>query len=1085
MRKDVTMRQILAFFVLLAAGLAPVHSQLNPELLQGMRARSIGPAGMSGRIAAIDAVAANPDVMYVGAATGGIWKTVNGGVTWAPLFDEQPVAAIGAVQVYQANPAIVWAGTGEGNPRNSASVGAGIFKSMDGGRTWKHLGLEKTERIHRIVLDPGNPDVAFAGAMGRMWGENAERGVFRTTDGGKTWQKVLYVNEKTGCADLVMDPSNPNKLIAAMWEYRRWPWFFSSGGPGSGLYVTYDGGESWTKMVKEDGIPAGRLGRIGVAIARNNPDIVYALIEASKSVLCRSENGGKSWTVVNRSDDVAPRPFYYADIRVDPENENRLYSLHSNLQMSDDGGKSFTTLGGGSRVHSDHHALWIHPEDGSFLVDGNDGGVAISRDRGATWRIVDNLPLAQFYHINVDMDVPYNVYGGMQDNGSWRGPSEVWENWGIRNWHWTEVGFGDGFATLVDASDPDYGYAMSQGGYLIRFNWKTGERKSIRPWGPDGVDLRFNWNAGIAQDPFDARTIYYGSQFLHKSTDRGDTWTIISPDLTTNDTTKQNQGESGGLTKDVTNAENYTTIITIAPSPLERGVLWVGTDDGMVQLTRDGGTTWTPVSERISGGATNAWVAHIEASKFDAGEAYVVFDDHRRSNWATMVFKTTDFGRSWTSITRRDPTAATTAPDDVWGYALALEQDPVKHDLLYLGTEFGLWITTDDGQHWMKWTHGFPTVSAMALMVHPRDHDLVIGTHGRAAYILDDVRPLRSATSELLASPLHLFEIPPTIQHEVKQTSGYHFPGDAMFRGENRPYGALITYVANLKRPDENGKEVPNDERSEAGQARGKDSAYVEIEIIDSSGAAIRTFRGSAHKGINRATWDLRMDGWKYPTLQERSRPGRSRGRGPEVIPGAYTVRLKAEGKSVDGTVIVRSDPRMEISPESRGRKLAMQKAVGQRLEVAAEAVSRIQKVRSAIQLVMDQTKGAKDSVSKELRGQGEQLRKKLSSVADLFIYDSKGVQGITRDPNTVSSRLGGVMGSLGSSWDEPNDTQRREFRQAEQLLETALETYNEVFAQDVPEYQSLVGADRLKLFPEELTLSIDWVDVSRAEDEQ
>ncbi|MEK6756739.1 MAG: hypothetical protein AABZ02_11360, partial [Bacteroidota bacterium] len=617
-----------------------------------MKARSIGPAGMSGRIGGIDAVASNPDIIFVGAATGGVWKSTSGGITWKPVFDDQPVAAVGAVAIFQPNPSIVWAGTGEGNPRNSASVGNGVYKSLDGGSSWTHMGLDRTERIHRILLHPTDPNTAYAAAMGQMWGENADRGVFKTTDGGKTWKKVLNVNEKVGCADLVMDPSNPNKLFAAMWEYQRWPWFFKSGGPGSGLYVTYDGGENWKRISEDDGLPKGELGRIGVAIARSNPDVVYAMVEAKRNALYRSEDGGRSWKMVNDSRNVNPRPFYYADIRVDPQNENRVYSLHSNLTVSTDGGKSFTNITPGSRVHSDHHALWIHPADGSFLIDGNDGGVAISYDRGKTWRFVENLPLAQYYHINVDMEIPYNVYGGMQDNGSWRGPSDVWENGGIRNWHWNEVGFGDGFATLVDPSDPSYGYAMSQGGFLIRFNWKTGERKDIRPWGPDGMKLRFNWNAGIASDPFNPKTIYYGSQFLHKSTDRGDSWTIISPDLTSNDPTKQKQDESGGLTKDVTGAENYTTIMVIAPSPVQQGVIWVGTDDGNVQVTQDGGKTWTNGGDRIPDVPKNTWVPHIEVSKFDAGAAYGVFEDHRRSNWKTYLYKSENFGKNWTRLTK-------------------------------------------------------------------------------------------------------------------------------------------------------------------------------------------------------------------------------------------------------------------------------------------------------------------------------------------------------------------------------------------------------------------------------------------------
>ena len=1054
----------LTFFFITTAS-----SQTDPSMFSGMQARSIGPAGMSGRIADLAVVDANPDIIYVGAATGGVWKTVNGGMTWKPLFDAQPVAAIGGIAVFQSNPSIVWVGTGEGNPRNSASVGNGAYKSLDGGETWTAVGLEKTERIHRIVLHPSNPEIAYAAAMGQMWGENIDRGVYRTTDGGKSWKKVLYVSERTGCADLVMDPSNPNKLFAAMWEYRRWPWFFKSGGAGSGLYVTHDGGETWKRMTDKDGIPKGELGRIGVAVARNNPDVVYALIEATKNALCRSNDGGKTWNVINDSPNIAPRPFYYADLRVDPQNENRLYSLHSNLQVSNDGGKSFSTLARG--VHSDHHALWIHPNDGSFLIEGNDGGVAISRDYGRTWRFVDNLPLAQFYHISVDNQVPYNIYGGMQDNGSWRGPSDVWENSGIRNWHWNEVGFGDGFATLVDASDPSFGYAMSQGGYLIRFNWTTGERRDIRPWAPDGIDLRFNWNAGIAADPFDTKTIYYGSQFLHRSTDRGKSWEIISPDLTTNDTTKQKQAQSGGLTKDVTAAENHTTIMTIAPSAVTRGIVWVGTDDGNVQVTRDGGKTWTNVVKNISGVPSNSWVPHIEASKFDEGTAYVVFDDHRRSNWITYVYKTTDFGRSWTSLTKNNPAGK----DGLWGYALVLEEDPVKKDLLFLGTEFGLWISFNGGTHWMKWTHGFPTVSAMAMMIHPRDHDLVVGTHGRAAYVLDDIRPLRSVSKELLDKPLHVFEIPAPYQHQVRAMNGYHFPADAMFRGEQKAYGALITYSLNIPKDSlvsRQTREQPEDDSNQRAERR--DTAKVNIEVLDASGAVVRKFIGSAERGINRAVWNLRTDASKTPRLvrpaEERFTP-----QGPEVLPGVYTVRIKAGKAEVSTTVQVLGDPRTTIAQGDRQAKSDLMKKVSQRLEVAAEAVDRIVAYRKIISAVLVQAQSRSDERVKTLRTEAEKLRKKLSIVADQFIEEPNRVQGITRNPNTVSVKLGSVLGSLRSSWDAPTSTQLTNLRQAEALLESALKDFNKVFAEDVPAFQKTVESAELKLFPEQKPLDIDW----------
>ncbi|MFQ5630238.1 MAG: hypothetical protein ACE5I1_15825, partial [bacterium] len=717
---------LIALTILFAFSI--VHAQpLDMNKLNGFKPRNIGPAGMSGRVAAVAVARTNPDIIFVGAASGGLWKSTSGGIAWQPVFDDQPVPSIGAIAIDPHNAEVVWAGTGEGNPRNSAAVGNGIFKSLDGGKTWQFLGLEKTERIHRILINPHYTDVVYVAAMGTAWGENPERGVYKTTDGGTTWQRILFVDEKTGAADLVIDPQNPNKLIAAMWQFRRWPWFMKSGGPGSGIFVTYDGGKNWQKRTHEDGLPKGDLGRTGLAIARGNPQVVYALVEAKKSVMLRSDDGGHKWRKINDSDNVNPRPFYYADLRVDPKNENRVYAIHSRATVSEDGGKSFRTLVQSSKIHGDVHELYIHPDNTNFIINGNDGGIGISRDRGKTWRFVENLPFAQFYHIAVDMQKPYNVYGGLQDNGSWRGPSRVLTTRnGILNLYWARLGGGDGFAVLPDLGNPArFGYAMSQGGNLYRFDLITGERKNIKPAHPDGLFLRFNWNAAIAQDPFDHSTIYYGSQFMHKSTDRGNSWEIISPDLTTNDPEKQKQIESGGLSYDATGAENHTTIMTIAPSPVQQGVIWVGTDDGNVQLTRDGGATWSNVVKNIKDVPSGTWVTHIEASKFDMAEAFVAFDNHRRSNWTTYVYKTTNYGKSWTSL----------ATEDLTGFVHVLEQDPVAHNLLFAGTEFGLHISIDGGKSWKKWTQGFPTAPVRALVVHPHEHDLVIGTHGRAAWI--------------------------------------------------------------------------------------------------------------------------------------------------------------------------------------------------------------------------------------------------------------------------------------------------------------------------------------------------------------
>ncbi|MFQ5678421.1 MAG: WD40/YVTN/BNR-like repeat-containing protein [Gemmatimonadota bacterium] len=968
-----------AGLVVPAAAQDRAAARVDPALLAGLKARSIGPAGMSGRIAAVAGVPGRHEVLYVGAATGGVWKSVNRGLTWEPVFDEQPVASVGAIAVSPTSPDVVWVGTGEGNVRNSTSVGNGVYRSLDGGRTWEHLGLENTERIHKIVLDPRDPEVAYVAALGHLWGENPERGVYKTTDGGRTWRRVLYVDERTGAADLAMDPSNPNKLFASLWQFRRWPWSFESGGESSGLYVTHDAGESWKRITADDGLPRGPLGRIGVGIASSDPDVVYALVEAKRSALVRSDDGGVTWRAVNRSTNVAPRPFYYARIWVDPERPDRLYNVHGGLQASDDGGKTFKTIASFRSVHPDHHAFWIDPADPEFVVTGNDGGLYMSEDRGATWDFGANLPLAQFYHIRVDGEMPYHVYGGLQDNGSWKGPSRVRENGGIRNHHWEEVGFGDGFDTSPDPEDPMRGYAMSQRGFLIRWDLRTGERKSVRPPPPDPeTELRFNWNAAFAQDPFDPATIYYGSQFVHRSTDRGDSWEVISEDLTTDNPEWQKQRESGGLTPDQTGAENFTTILAIEPSPLDRGVIWAGTDDGRLHVTRDGGETWTSVEGNVRGVPPNTWIPHIEASPHDAGTAFVVFDNHRRSDWTPYVYKTADFGRTWTRLAGRGsgpgPRTPETGPDGVWGYALSIAQDPVDPDLLFLGTEFGLYVSLDGGGAWMRFTHGVPPVGVRDLAIQEREADLVLGTHGRAAYVLDDISPLRGLSPETLEEPLHLFEIPDAVQYVVKQTGASRFPGDEEFRGENRPYGALLTFSANrpgLPRPDE---EVERERGGEGGAAGPRGGApgeereedaerppRVKVEVEDPMGDVIRTFERPVKLGVNRIAWNLRRDAFRRPQTGEEEEEESFFGgpSGAPVLPGTYTVRLTLGEASASGTVRVLPDPRQRIPPaDRRARYDAILEAGGLRNAVA-DAITRIYDVRREIELVLRKARRA------------------------------------------------------------------------------------------------------------------------------
>ncbi|MEM7481253.1 MAG: hypothetical protein AAF481_08775 [Acidobacteriota bacterium] len=1074
---------------------------IDPDLLAGMRARSIGPATMSGRVASVDATAGG-ETIFVGAATGGVWRSTDYGLTWEPVFDDQPVASIGAVALDPSAPERVWVGTGEGNPRNSTSVGGGIYRSDDGGETWALKGLEATERIHRVIVHPEDPDTVWVAALGRAWGENPERGVFKSTDGGETWEKVLYVDERTGAADLVIDPSNPRKLLAAMWDYRRWPWSFRSGGPGSGLYLSRDGGESWQRLTPEDGLPEGDLGRMGLAFAASNPNVAYALIESSGDLaLYRSDDGGKSWAERTTDRQVGNRPFYYADIRVDPADEDRVYSLWSAVSVSDDGGKSFDVLVPFRSVHPDHHEMWIDPENPDLLINGNDGGVAISRDRGKTWRYVNNLPLGQFYHLRVDNDVPYNVYGGMQDNGSWRGPSSVWENAGIRNHHWQEVGFGDGFDTVPMADDSTQGYAMSQEGYLSRWDVETGARKSVRP-APERPDepLRFNWNAAIALDPFDPAGVYYGSQYVHYSKDRGETWEVISPDLTTDLPEWQKQAEAGGLTPDVTGAENFTSLVALEASPHERGVLWAGSDDGRIHVTRDGGETWNRVDEGASAVPEHTWVPHIAASPHAADTAFIVFDDHRRSNWQPYAYRVSGYGATWARLDT----------SEVEGYALVIEQDPVAPNLLYLGTEFGLWISLDGGASFFRWRHGVPTVSVMDLVVQPREHDLVLGTHGRSAYILDDVRPLRELSAEVLAKPIHLFAIPDAQQYWVGQTGSSRFAGDNEFRGENRPYGALITFSLaddDLPLPDDErererlqakrdaareaegmtdeprgraprgerkGKKASKGEEETTGEEEAADDAAAEekkggeepkatLQILAADGSLVRTFETKVTRGINRVAWNLRRNAFESPPRGDGPTWGDYSG--PSILPGEYTVVVKHGDHEARGPVRVLADPRFDISPQDRQAKEAMILRAGALQESLTRAIVDIREARGAIERLAGELEAEakkaerkgepEDEGKKQAAKDGRKVAKALKDLELTLWYppESKGI----RAGDVPWSILGDAQWLVGSSWDAPTEAQRRYLEQAEAVVEEALAGVEKAVAETVEPYRAKV----------------------------
>lgn len=1012
----------LSYLWALVLTLSFVQAQdFNPSWLKNTPARNIGPAGMSGRITAIDVVHQQPEIMYVGTASGGVWKSTSGGIKWTPLFEDKATASVGAIAIQQSNPDVVWVGTGEGNPRNSLNGGYGIYRSLDGGKTWQLMGLEKTRHIHRIIIHPKDPNTVYAAAIGSPWGTHPERGVYKTTDGGKTWDKILYANPSTGAADLVMDPSNPNKLIAALWEHKRDPWFFNSGGAGSGLYITVDGGATWTKKTEKDGLPKGPLGRIGLAISRSNPNKIYALVEAKKNALYRSDDGGTKWRKINDKNEIGNRPFYYSDIFVDPENENRVYSVFTYVNVSEDGGKSFKELmpayGVSNGVHPDHHAWWIHPENGKFMIEGNDGGLNITHDRGASWRFVENIPVGQFYHVSVDNEYPYNVYGGMQDNGSWRGPAYVWKAQGIRNAYWQEIAFGDGFDVVPDKDDSRYGFAMSQQGYVVRYDWKTGNNYSVRPTHPNPeVQLRFNWNAAIAQDPFDNSTLYFGSQFVHKSTDKGLTWTVISSDLTTNDPEKQKQSESGGLTMDATGAENHCTLLVIEPDPLQQGVLWTASDDGRVHITMDNGQQWTDVSSGLKGLPKGSWITQIKASNKNKGEALLVANDYRRYNYTPYVYRTTNYGKKWERIV---------TADDVASYALSIVEDIENPNLLFLGTDDGLYVSLDKGGTWTKMdSKVFPTVSTKDLVIHPREHDLVIGTFGRSIWVLDDIRPLRALAKNpaIKEKAVHLFEPPTAYMAAYQQANGTRFGGDAIYNGTNKRSGAMLSFFAQPK--------------------SSSSSDTLKLKIYDGD-RLIRTLTRKMPKeeGIHRWYWRLREKGNPSPSRKKNS--SKVEPSGVRVLPGNYTVELSYGDVSNKQTLVVKADPRIPTKQEDLEAVYTAAKTL-EAMEASATAITKqlvsCKEITTHYKKLMEKDKEKYKALLKSTN----EILKGIEGEFDRYLGKVDKRQGITRNrEQSVMTRIYTAYSYVSSRKQGLTSTETKLMEHAKTAVEAAVKASN------------------------------------------
>lgn len=951
----------IAVLMLLSAGSA--YAQVTAEnLTENLQWRNIGPSNMSGRITDIDALEDDYRFVVVASASGGVWKSTNAGTTWEPIFDDYGTASIGAVAIFQPDPDIIWVGTGEPNNRNSVAWGDGIYKTTDGGETFQNMGLEDTHQISRVLTHPTDPDIVFVGAIGHLWGFSGDRGVFKTTDGGQNWERIFYVDEKTGCSDLVMDPTNPDILYAGMYQRVRQPWRYDGGSMSGGIFKSTDGGRTWNELT--EGLPPGETGKIGLAVSRSNPRVIQAFVEAEqaergaeadpadpKSGVYRSEDGGSTWTFMNTTNN---RPFYYSHMYINPLDEDLIYLVMGSFMYSDDKGKTVQRMGGG--IHGDYHAMWIDPHNKDRFYIGNDGGVSLTHDHSASYIFFDNLCLSQFYAVGVDMRDPYFVYGGLQDNGTWGGPSNSRDRSGILTDHWFNVGGGDGFHSQVDPTDWRTAYVESQGGSISRVNTETRQRTNIRPGERNVINyddyvtdeimakqeearwnspFRFNWSAPIVLSPHNPTTVFFGGNVLFKSVDRGDSWMIISPDLTTDDPVKILR-ETGGLTSDVTGAENHCAIITVSESPLRAGLIWVGTDDGNVQITRDGGGNWANVRRNIRGVPDGIWVSRVEASHFEEGTCYVTFDGHRSDVFTPFVFKTTDYGETWTSI-------AGNIPDGQVVYVI--KEDLKNPNLLFVGTEFACFFTIDDGQTWSRLMNGLPTVAVHDLVIHPRDNDLIAATHGRGIWILDDLTPLQQYTGEVQDSDVSLFDPRPVTKWLSINRGGSR--GHLLFSGDNPQGGAPINFFIKSE-------SVEN----------------VVLNISDVSGNLTWTAELSPTAGINQYRWNMRFE----PTEEQRQRfiqtlrgmiesmperveltraqrreltridtqldetltsqelmqlqqqvfgmmgggrgfgGGRGRGgggglRGPSAEPGIYRITLTVDGESYTSTLTLKADP--------------------------------------------------------------------------------------------------------------------------------------------------------------------------------
>ncbi len=1050
LRSGVTALSVL--IILLGLGLhlraqqkASPSPRYDPKLYKALRWREIGPF-RGGRSVAVAGHPDHPLTFYFGATGGGLWKTDDGGLTWVNISDKAfKTGSVGAIAVAESDPNVIYVGMGEACIRGNVSPGDGVYKSTDGGKTWKHMGLTETQTIARIRIHPRDPDLVYVAALGHVFGPHPDRGVFRSSDGGKTWKKVLYKDDKTGAIDLAMDPTNPRILYAALWEARRTPWSLISGGPGSGLYKTTDGGDTWTELTNNKGMPKGVKGRIGVTVSPANPDRVWAIIEAEEGGVFRSDDGGKTWRRINSDRNLRQRPWYYSHIFADPQDPDTVYVLNVRFHKSVDGGKTFTTI---SVPHGDNHDLWIDPHNPLRMISGNDGGAIVSYNGGRSWTEEDQ-PTAQFYHVTIDNQFPYRVYGAQQDNSTVSIASRT-SGFGIGRADWYPVGGCESGYIAVRPDDPNIVYAGCYGGTLTRYDHRTRQAQNISVWpenpmgaGAAELKYRFQWTFPILLSPHDPHVLYVAGNRVFKSTDEGMSWKVISPDLTRND--KSKQGPSGGpITKDNTSVEYYDTIFALAESPLEKGLLWAGSDDGLIHISRDGGKNW----QNVTPGDLPEWtlISIIEPSPHDPATAYVAATRYKLDDFKPYIYKTTDYGRTWKKIT-------TGLPENE--YTRVVREDPHRRGLLYAGTERGVYVSFDAGEHWQSLQLNLPHVPIHDLVVHPREKDVIVATHGRSFWILDDVTPLHQITDEVAQSDVVLFK-----PRHVYRTRGISFRRPGMSVGQNPPNGAIFYYYF---------KQKPEEE--------------VKLEILDARGRVIKTFsskakeeerpsdlmalffgrgrqrkRVPAEAGLNRFIWDLR-----YPDAKRV--PGgflwAGSTRGPIAVPGRYQVRLRVGDRTFTQPFEIRKDPRVKASLEDLRAQFDLLIKIRDRLSEAHEAVNTIRDVRKQIDDLVKRLSGHPQQ--KTIADAAKALKKKLGAIEQEIIQVKvKAPQDTLNYPIKLNNKLASLASAVASADARPTRQAYEVFRDLSAKLDDQLARLKEILQKDIPAFNRQVKAQKI-----------------------